>query len=543
MEGNGRYTQAIPFRTPNQIDADVVAPISPPSCRPRDRDAARASQLTHRGPVRSESLAVPAVTERRCTGQRRDLPAIRRGRAGTTVSVSERLSATAWVDERLPELRGSVAGAVIAPTDAGYDGARRCFNALVDRRPAVIVRCLGARDVVTAFDFARSQELDVAVRGGGHNPAGHCVCDAGLVIDLSLMRTVNADAESRVATAQGGATWLDFDSATQAHGLVTPGGVVGSTGVAGLTFGGGIGHLTAQHGLTCDQLVGAEVVTPDGEVIRASAGEDAELLWGLRGGGGNFGVATRLEFRLHPLERVVGGPLTYAGAGVAEALRNFRDIAAREPRDLSCQALIALDESRQPIVVVTPCYTGAQRDPRELRALRAGSGLVGDGLRSHSFLGQQHLFNPAYGEERNYWKSVFVRELPDELLDELLARIVALGRPPGQLLIESLHGGPKDANPTAAAVGFRDAAFNISAMAMWRSAAHDERHIRWARETADAIAPWSVSGGYVNYMQADEPIERLRAAFGDATFARLQALKRRYDPANVLRRNQNIPTA
>src|SRR5947207_11978379 len=206
------------------------------------------------------------------------------------------------VDESLPELRRSLAGAVPASADSGYDGARRCFNALVDRRPAAIVRCLDAGDVATALDFARLHALEVAVRGGGHNPSGHCVCDGGLVIDLSLMRTVDVDADARIARAHGGARWLDFDSATQAHGLVTPGGIVGSTGVAGLTFGGGIGHLTAQHGLTCDQLLAADLITPSGEPVRASEEENSELLWALRGGGGNFGVATRLEFRLHPLE-------------------------------------------------------------------------------------------------------------------------------------------------------------------------------------------------------------------------------------------------
>src|SRR5215218_3756693 len=202
------------------------------------------------------------------------------------------------------ELRRSLAGTVVAPEDAEYDAARRCFNALVDRRSAVIARCSGPADVATALDFARAHSIEVAVRGGGHNPAGHCVCDGGLVIDLSLMRGVDVDGDARIARAEGGATWLDFDSATQAFGLVTTGGVVGSTGVAGLTFGGGIGHLTAQHGLTCDNLVAAELVTPDGAVVR-TGGDDDDLLWGLRGGGGNFGVATWLELRLHPLERVV----------------------------------------------------------------------------------------------------------------------------------------------------------------------------------------------------------------------------------------------
>jgi FAD/FMN-containing dehydrogenase len=445
------------------------------------------------------------------------------------------------MNENLNELRRSLTGAVIAPGDSGYDTARRSFNALVDRRPAVIARCMGAADVATAFDFARTQGLEVAVRGGGHNPAGHCVVDGGLVIDLSLMRRVDVDGDARIARAEGGVTWLGFDAATQAFGLVTPGGVVGTTGVAGLTLGGGIGHLTAQLGLTCDNLIEVELVTPDGSVVRASADEDAELLWGLRGGGGNFGVATRLAFRLHPLEQVVGGRLVYSGSDLSEALRRFRDLGSDAPRDLSCSALLELDESLQPLVVVAPCFTGSDGEPAQLRALRSAPGLVHDGLRRHAFMGQQHVFNPAYGEDRSYWKGHFVRELPDELLDELLRRMVVLGRSPGQILIESLHGAPKDGDGNSGAVGFRQAAFNISAMAMWQDPALDAEYIAWARETAAAIEPWSVSGGYVNYMQADEPIERVRAAFGDQTFERLRKLKRRYDPDNVLRRNQNIP--
>jgi FAD/FMN-containing dehydrogenase len=452
------------------------------------------------------------------------------------------VSGSARADESLNELRRSLAGAVIGPADAGYDAARRCFNALVDRRPAVIARCAGSGDVAAAFDFARAHELQVAVRGGGHNPAGHCVCDGGLVIDLSLMRRVEVNGDARIARAEGGATWLDFDSATLAFGLVTPGGVVGSTGVGGLTLGGGIGHLTAQHGLTCDNLVGAELVTPDGAVTHASPDENTDLLWGLRGGGGNFGVATRLDFRLHPLDRVVGGLLVHGGKGVREALRRFRDVAARSRRDLSCQAVLGVDESLAPALVVAPCYTGSEEDPEELHALRSAPGLVDDGVRAHTFVDQQRLFDSPYGENRHYWKGHLVRELPDELLDELLRRIVALGRPPGGVLIESLHGAPKDADATTGVVGFRQAAFNVSAMATWQDAALDEQYIEWARDTAAVIEPWSFSGGgYVNYMQADEPIERVRNAFGTEAFGRLQALKRRYDPNNVLRRNQNIP--
>jgi FAD/FMN-containing dehydrogenase len=446
-------------------------------------------------------------------------------------------------DAQLADLRAAFAGNVLGPNDRGYDEARVCFNALVDRRPAVIARCLRAADVAVAFDFARTHDLELAVRGGGHNPAGHCVVDGGLVVDLSHMRRIEVDADSRIARAEGGSTWLDFDRSTQAFGLVTPGGVVGSTGVGGLTLGGGIGHLTAQHGLTCDNLVGAELVAPDGTIVRASPNENAELLWGLRGAGGNFGVATWLEFRLHPVERVVGGQLLYRGREVPDVVRRFRDVVTASPRDLSCQAIISVDESRLPILAVVPCYTGSAADPHELRDLRAASALIEDGVGQHSFLDQQAIFDSPYGENRHYWKGHFVRELPDELIDELFGRLVALGRAPVHILIESLHGAPKDADPALGPVAYRDAAFNVSAMAVWAHAADDEEHIAWARETAAAIEPWSLGGGYANYMQADEPLDRVRAAFGEDAFQRLQALKHRYDPGNVLRRNQNIPPA
>ena len=379
------------------------------------------------------------------------------------------------------------------------------------------------------------------MRGGGHNPAGHCILDGGLVIDLSLLRTVEVDQHARTARAQGGSTWLDFDSATQAVGLVTPGGVVGSTGVCGLTLGGGIGHLTAQYGLTCDNLMGAELVSPDGSVIRASSDENPELLWGLRGGGGNFGVVTRLEFRLERLDRVVGGLLDFRGSAVADNLRRFRDLVAGSPPDLSCQAIVAVDESLAPVLVVAPCYTGTDADPGELQELRSWPGLVNDDVRSRTFLDQQLVFDSPYGENRHYWKGHFVSELADELIDELLDRLLAFGRPPVHVLIESLHGAPKAADPALGPIAYRDAAFNVSAMAVWANADEDEQHIAWARDTAAAIEPWSLGGGYANYMQADEPLERIRAAFGEDAFERLQALKRRYDPRNVLRRNQNIP--
>jgi FAD/FMN-containing dehydrogenase len=445
-------------------------------------------------------------------------------------------------DKSISDLRRSLTGAVIVPADAEYELARRGFNALIDRRPAVIARCSRAEDISIAFDFARSHKLEVAVRGGGHNPAGHCVCEGGLVIDLSQMRKVEVDAERQFARSEGGATWLDFDTATQAFGLVTPGGVVVSTGVAGLSLGGGIGHLTAQYGLTCDHIIGAEVVTPNRKRIHVGPDENQDLLWGLRGAGGNFGVVTQLEFRLHPLKEVTGGRFVYRGAGVSEALLRYRDVVSRSPRDLSCQVSLGIDEALVPVLEIFPCYTGSGGDARELEMLRSLPGLIQDEVRKLPFLDQQRVIDTAYGQKRHYWKGHFVRELPDELLDEILRHIAAIGRPPGGIMIESLHGAPKDEDVPPGAVGFRHAAFNVSVMAVWQDPALDAEQIAWAREGAAAIEPWSYSGGgYVNYMQADEPIERIRSTFGTETFARLQKLKQKYDPDNILHRNQNIP--
>src|SRR4051794_27399666 len=278
----------------------------------------------------------------------------------------------------IEELRGSLTGDVLERSDRGYERARLCFNLLVDRRPTAIARCVDADDVTTALAFAQANGLEIAVRGGGHNPAGHCAVEDGLVIDLSRMREVDVDPEAGVVVSGGGATWLDFDAATQQHGLVTPVGVVGSTGVTGLTLGGGIGHLTAQHGLTCDNLVAADVVTPSGEVVRAGEDGDPELLWGLRGGGGNFGVVTRAEHRLHPLERVAGGRIRYEGDAVRDALRTFRDVDGWAGSDFGCEAQLIIDGSMTVALEALPCYTGPKDEPEELEALRSASGLVAD---------------------------------------------------------------------------------------------------------------------------------------------------------------------
>lgn len=450
----------------------------------------------------------------------------------TTVSVDS--SATA---------RG-FSGEILTKDHPEYDGARATFNALVDRRPVAIARCRSSDDVAAALAVAREHELPVAVRGGGHNVAGHAVCNEGLVIDLSELGGVEVDPAARVARAGGGATWRLFDAACQEHGLAAPGGTFSTTGVGGLTLGGGIGFLIGRHGLACDNLVAAEVVTVDGRTLVATEREHADLFWALRGGGGNFGVVTRLDFRLHPVRDVVGGLLTYAFDSAPEALRVFRDVALDAPDDFSSQSFLSWNREtgdRQLVVVV--CSTSAEEQPERLRALRAAPGLLTDDVRQMAYLELQSTLDLPFGL-RHYWKGHFVRELPDTLLDELWERHGAPAQVPGAILIEAIHGAASRVAADATAVGFRDAAFNVSALAIWDDPARDEAQTAWARETAGAVAPSSLrGGGYLNYMQADEPVERVRASFGDERFTRLQAVKRRYDPDNVLRFNQNIPPA
>ena len=427
--------------------------------------------------------------------------------------------------------------------DPRYDDARTTFNALVDRRPVAIARCRNTADVVVALGIAAEHGLPVAVRGGGHNVAGHAVCDGGLVIELSGLNEIEVEAQTRTARAGGGATWRAFDAATQAHGLAAPGGTFGTTGVGGLTLGGGIGFLIGRHGLSCDNLVGAEVVTVDGSVLEANEAEHAELFWALRGGGGNFGVVTRLDFRLHELAEVVGGALVWPFGAAAEPMRVFRDVALQAPDDFSTQAVLGHStETGACVFAVIVCSTGPDEEPELLRRLRRVGGIQVDDVRQRPYLELQSMFDMPFGL-RHYWKGHFVRELPDALLDDL-ARAIDPERQRGAILIEAIHGAASRTPRGATPVGFRDAAFNVSALGIWESPADDDEQIEWARGTAAAAAPYSLQGGgYLNYMQADEPVERVRAAYGAETFERLRAVKQRYDPANTLRFNQNVPPA
>jgi FAD/FMN-containing dehydrogenase len=441
----------------------------------------------------------------------------------------------------IERLRRAMRGPVLGPDDPGYDVARTTFNALTVRRPAMIACCAGADDVAVAVDFAGRVGLPVAIRGGGHSVAGHAVCEGGLVIDLRLMRQVRVDPELRRLWVGGGASWRDVDAPCAAHGLAMPGGTYDTTGVAGLTLGGGIGFLIGTHGLTLDNLVSAEVVLADGSLVTASATGNADLFWALRGGGGNFGVVTEFEFALHALPAVWGGVIAFAQPHLAGAVRLFREVMASAPDEL-----VMMVSLRQAAAHVMVCFVGdAAAGGQAVDPLRKQLPALRDGLGLTSYLQIQVMQGDTPFGLRHYWKSHFVSALTDDLIDELVECYLA--RPPDgddEILIEQLHGAALRVPADATAFSRRDASFNVSALGIWDDATQDGEHVGWARRTAAAAESHSKNaGGYLNYGAADEPIERVRAAYGDANFERLSQLKRRYDPHNLFRFNHNIPPA
>jgi FAD/FMN-containing dehydrogenase len=439
-------------------------------------------------------------------------------------------------------LRSQVHGQVLQPGDPGFDEARVIFNGMIDRTPALIVRCADTSDVVRAVEHGREREMTISVRGGGHNVAGHALCEGGLMIDLSLMRRVEVDRDRGAARAQPGCSWTDFDGATAAAGLATTGGTVGSTGIAGLTLGGGIGHLMGTHGLTCDNLLGAEVVTADGSVVRASSDEEPELLWGLRGGGGNFGVVTEFEYRLHPLGPLYGGLLFYPYDHAAEALRLYREITSSAPDELTCSLVLTTDpESGAKLVGIAAVYNGPpEAGEAATRQLRESLPLVLDSLGSKSYIEVQGIFAEIPFGLRNYWKGHFMPGLDDGLIDFSVDHFGRVPSGHSAVLIEAPHGEVSRVPADSAAFGPRSARYNVSALSIWESSAEDAQQIGWTREYAGYLEPRAVAG-YINYLGNDEPTDRVRAAFGPQKFERLVALKRRFDPANLFRMNQNIP--
>ncbi len=448
-------------------------------------------------------------------------------------------------EQRVEDFRQSIQGRLIAPGDADYDESRKLWNAMIDKRPALIVQCAETSDVVGAVNFAREHRLVLAVRGGGHNVAGNATCDDGLVIDLRLMNAVMVNPDARVARAQGGATWRDFDEQTQAHGLATPGGVVSSTGIGGLTLGGGIGWLSRSFGLSCDNLVEAEVVTADGSVVTASEKENPELFWGLRGGGGNFGVATHLSYRLYPVTELLAGIIIHPRSEAPMFLRAFRDFMDSAPDNVSSFGALLSAPDGSPVVAAYLTYNGEAAEGERLFApLRQFGAPVVDDIAVKFYADVQTAFDAGFPEgKRHYWKSSAVSSLDDDLIDTIIDHAARVPSPLTAIGFEAQFGGavsrvPKDAT----AFGLRDVRHNLGILSIWEDAARDDENIRWARDLWTAIQPHSAGSVYVNYLGDDES-DRIGEAYTKSQYQRLAELKKRYDPENLFSRNQNIAPA
>jgi len=453
----------------------------------------------------------------------------------------------------IEELRQSVRGAVIVPEDAGYDEARAVWNAMIDRRPALVVRCADRADVVAAVQFARSQGLEIAVRGGGHSLPGFSTIEGGLVIDLSPMRDVSVDATGRRAVVDGGATWADVDQATQAVGLAVTGGLVSSTGVGGFTLGGGVGWLMRRYGLASDNLIGADVVISDGSVVRASESENADLLWGLRGGGGNFGVVTSFEFRLFPVgPTILGGPIFYPGKQVVDVLRSWRDATSAMPDDLT--TLVSLGSAPpippipeawhgQAVATVVGAYAGAIADGQApTSSLRTLGDPVVDLLGEMPYLALQSLVDPGWGPgARNYFTSLFLAGLPDAAIDTLAAAHRSRPSPLNEVHLHHMGGAVARVGPDSSSFGNREAPFLMNVVTRWLEPSDDERELTWARGLRDAMQPFATGGTYVNFLGLGDA--GVRNAYDAARYSRLVDLKRRWDPTNAFHLNQNIAPA
>ena len=451
--------------------------------------------------------------------------------------------------ERLATLGTELRGDLLFPDSDGYDAARTLWNGMIDRRPALVARCAGTADVIRAVRFAAENELLVAVRGAGHNIAGKGVCDGGFLIDLSALRSVHVDPRRKIATVQPGATLGDMDDETQVYGLATPLGINSTTGIAGLTLGGGFGWLSRSYGLTIDNLRSADVVTAAGEIVTASADENAELFWGLRGGGGNFGVVTSFEFDLHEVgPEVLSGLIVHPFSAGADVMRYYRDFAANMPTDLNVWAVLRkapplpfLPESVHgtEVVILAAFYSGAMRDgERLLQPLRDFGEPIADVIGPHPFTGWQTAFDPLLTPgARNYWKSHNFIELADGLLDTALDYESRLPSGQTEIFFGRLGGAVNEIAADATAYPHRDAEYVMNVHTRWDDPADDESCTRWARDYFNDTAPYATGGVYVNFVPDGEaPIE---AAYGP-NYDRLVALKRKYDPNNLFRLNQNI---
>jgi hypothetical protein len=432
---------------------------------------------------------------------------------------------------------------VVAPGDVAYDQARRVWNAMIDRRPGAVVYCAGPDDVVAAVKFARSRSLLAAVRAGGHNIGGASVCDDGLVIDLSRMKQIEVDPIKRTARAQAGLNLGEFDAATQAHGLATTMGVNADTGIAGLTLGGGFGKLGRKHGLSCDNIISAEIVTAEGRLLHASATEHPDLFWAIRGGGGNFGIVTSFEYRLFPVgPKLLAGSILHSYDHASEAMRFYQDFASSAPDELSLDAALATAPSGERVFSISPCYIGpVEEGERILEPLRTYGAPIQDGIAPRAYVDIQSAGDAMFPRGRRYyWKAQFLRELSASAIDVLLKHYASA--PLGSLLVLQHVGGaiarvPASDTPYAN----RDALYDCFPISIWDDPEEDAPRVRWARELWEAMRPFSTGGVYANNL-GDEGTERVEAAYGE-NYPRLLALKNKYDPGNFFRLNQNIKPA
>jgi FAD/FMN-containing dehydrogenase len=450
-------------------------------------------------------------------------------------------------DDLLTALEG-FGGALIRPHDAGFDDARRIYNAMIDRRPSLIARCQGVADVVAAVDFARENDFDATVRGGGHSVAGLCLADDAILIDLSAMKGIHVDPERRTARAQGGVTWAELNRETQLHGLGVTGGVISTTGIAGLTLGGGLGWTMGTFGLAADNLLSAQVVTADGRVLTASEDENSDLFWGLRGGGGNFGVVTSFEYRLHEIGPIVtGGLIAHAFGAARDVLRFYRDFTAQAPDELTAFAalMFAPDQSGQKLAGVVLCHIGpeeqAQKDIEPL--LKFGSPvMVQLGPMPYAAVNAM-LDDAAPPGLLNYWKTSFVRELSNDAIDTLVDSFENTPSPLNFAMFEHFHGEVTRVPVEATAVPHRETGYNFVVPSGWTDPADSEENIAWTRELFAAMRPYLAERRYVNYLDDDDiAASPTREAFGP-NYDRLVEVKKAYDPTNFFRHNLNVRPA
>jgi FAD binding domain/Berberine and berberine like len=434
-------------------------------------------------------------------------------------------------------------GDVLRPDDRGYDAARAVFNAMIDRSPLAIMRCHEASDVARGIAYARRYELPLSVRSGGHNVAGSAVCDDGIMLDLSAMKTLDVEAGHRIAHAGPGLLLGDLDRATQEQGLAVPLGVMSKTGIAGLTLGGGLGWLNGRYGLACDNLIGAEVVTADGELLQVTEDDNADLLWGLRGGSGNFGVVTSFTYRLHPVGPVLAGRLSYPASMAADAIRFHHQFLTEAPDELSTSVSLVLDPAGAPVASIGVCWCGDHdAGIAALRSLREFGPPTEDTIATTSYVALQRAPDDSFPTGfLHYWKSGYLRNLTDAAIDTLLA--VTSAKPPGVsgIGLQGFRGAASRVPVDATAFAHRAEQYDFLILAQWADPAASSRHITWARESFAAMQAHLENAVYVNNLGSEDG-DRIRAAYG-SNHQRLAELKRRYDPANLFRLNQNVAPA